>query len=173
MSHKQQRVFCRQVRRKFRSHFNNVKVLDCGSLDINGNNRWLFSNSDYRGIDIVKGKNVDTIGKASIVLKRFFQVDVVISTEMLEHDKEWAASLRAMYDVLKPGGLLLITCAAPGRPVHGTQDHTPGDSPGTHDYYCNISPAMFAGALPAHLFNAYHLVHESANNDLQFYGIKK
>ena len=182
MSHKQQRHFCRWVRRRHGEYFRRVQVIDVGSLDINGNNRYLFSRSLYIGVDIVQGKNVDVVGKAYEVLpdlarqleyKRRPFINTIISTEMLEHDATWDKSLQAMYDVLDPGGLLLITAAGDGRPEHGTSDYTPGDSPLTNNYYHNISNEMFASVLPGSLFSTYYLNQCPKNCDLQFYGIKK
>ena len=40
--------------------------------------------------------------------------DTVISTEMLEHDPHWRESVARMIELVKPGGRLIITCAAPG-----------------------------------------------------------
>lgn len=37
--------------------------------------------------------------------------DVVISTEMLEHNRHWLASLANMCKLVKSGGVLLFTCA--------------------------------------------------------------
>ena len=42
----------------------------------------------------------------------------VVSTEMLEHDPHWQASVQRMIELVKPGGTLIITCAAPGRGEH-------------------------------------------------------
>jgi SAM-dependent methyltransferase len=36
--------------------------------------------------------------------------DVVVSTQVLEHIRDWPAALRGMRDVLRPGGTLLVTC---------------------------------------------------------------
>ena len=36
--------------------------------------------------------------------------DVVVSTQVLEHVREWREALRGIAAVLKPGGLLLLTC---------------------------------------------------------------
>lgn len=192
MSHPAQRKFCRQVRRKYPNQFRRVYVADVGSMDINGNNRYLFrERSWYIGIDVAEGENVDLVGPAhqmlSVALEKingaileyyrqrtrgiYCLFDTIISTEALEHDKYLPETLKAMYESLTPGGLLLITCAGDGRKEHGTYDHTPHDSPGTLDYYKNVSNEMFSKELPAHLFSTYHL--EQINTDLQFYGIKK
>jgi SAM-dependent methyltransferase len=184
MAHKQQKRFCWSVVLKFPGAFWKKNVIDVGSLDVNGNNRPYFFLCNYIGIDIVKGKNVDRVGPAKDVLKELrelyiykrsglIKVDTIISTEMLEHDATWKESLNEMYSILRPGGLLLITCAGDGRAEHGTSTHTPGDSPGTNDYYCNISNQMFSSVLPASLFTTYYLNQDPRNCDMQFYGIKK
>jgi SAM-dependent methyltransferase len=168
MSHREQRRFCKSVKRKYPSFFCRSNVIDVGSLD--GNNRYLFRNCGYIGVDLIEGKNVDRIGMTKDVLRDLQDtyeyhyhglvvVDTVISTEMLEHDATWNESLNAMYDILRPGGLLLIT-AGEGRPEHGA-------------YYCNISNQMFASVLPASLFTTYYLNQDPRKCDLQFYGIKK
>lgn len=179
MSHPAQRRFCRRIKRRHSIFFRKTNVIDVGSLDINGNNRYLFSRCNYKGVDIVAGKNVDFVGLAELAIpdiekewnrqQRF--VDVIISTEMLEHDKTWADSLRVMYDSLRYGGLLIVTCAGNGRQEHGTIRSLPGDSPGTNDYYKNISNEMFASVIRADMFSEYYL--RQYKNDLQFYGIKK
>lgn len=56
MAHPEQQVFMLSVKNKFPEKFNNCSVLDVGSLDINGNNRYLFSNYTYIGVDIGVGK---------------------------------------------------------------------------------------------------------------------
>lgn len=174
MSHKAQRDFCKYVKKKYK-HLFQGNVVDCGSGDVNGNNRFLYDMryTNYIGIDLYHGANVDIVGSVPEVLERIQQefltrfkstsgVDMVISTEMLEHDPYWALSLEKMYDVLKPGGLLLITAAGDGRPPHGIGRE--------HDYYKNISNMMFTSILHPGLFKTYFL--QQVNQDLQFYGVK-
>ena len=52
--HEAQMMFCEEVKRKYPNYFNAVKVLDIGSMDINGNNRHLFENSEYVGCDLAR-----------------------------------------------------------------------------------------------------------------------
>jgi hypothetical protein len=61
MSHEQQMNFCRRVRGMKPEFFREVLVLDVGSLDINGNNRALFTNCLYLGVDLGSGRNVDVV----------------------------------------------------------------------------------------------------------------
>jgi SAM-dependent methyltransferase len=194
MSHREQRQFCKAIKRKYPLIFKNANVIDVGSLDINGNNKelwgWFSKPNYYLGVDIVLGKNVDAIGHAHEVLpdlqpfiqqmnkdkqhfKKHWPIDIVICTEMLEHDRYWDKSLRAMYNVLRPGGLLLITAGGDGRPEHGTSAHHPDCSPGTNDYYKNISNDMFESVLDRTLFSDWFIRQDKRNNDFQFAGIKK
>jgi len=149
----------------------NPDVLDCGSLNINGNNRYLFPKAkSYTGIDIVDGPNVDVVTRVHEFEtdKRF---DVVISTEMLEHDSEWDYSLIHMAELLKPGGFLLITAAGEGRPEHGTTACLPNDSPLTHDYYKNVTMAMLVSGLDVWAWSHFEM--RCVADDIQFVGIKK
>lgn len=190
MSHKAQKDFCKSVKKSYPNFFRRVNVIDVGSLDINGNNRGLFSKSHYVGIDVENGDNVDVVGAAHEVIEGIERLvepnytwnphlhrieqgkkfDVVISTEALEHDKYWDKTLQSMYDKLRSGGLLLITCAGNGRAEHGTSKSRPQDSPATNDYYANVSNGMFASILQPYMFDVYFL--RQIDTDLQFYGIK-
>ena len=168
--HKEVRRFCQSIKLQFPTHFNGVDVLDCGSLDINGNNRYLFEKSNYFGIDIVDGKNVDLVSRVHNfnASKKF---DCVISTEMLEHDEYFAASLNAMFNLTKPGGLMLITAAGQGREEHGTHDHHPKDSPLTHNYYHNVDVTMLVQGLDLTQFSWYTISY--FKTDIRFAGIKR
>jgi SAM-dependent methyltransferase len=167
--HKEVKKFCLSVKNHHPQFFQNSDVLDCGSLDINGNNRYLFDNCFYKGIDIVEGKNVDFVGMVHN-FKSNIKFDCVICTEMLEHDEDFAASLNAMFNFTKPGGLLLITAAGYGRGEHGTHEIKSGDSPLTNNYYCNISVSMLLQGLDLTRFSSYTISYYKT--DIRFAGIK-
>lgn len=171
MAHPAQQDFCRKVKALLPGFFSQVQVVDFGSLDINGSNRELFSVMDYTGVDIYPGKNVDVLMRAQHY-RPSRAPDVVISTEMLEHDREWAQSLRNMYEILRPGGLMLTTCATTGRGEHGTLVASPGDSPGTLDYYRNLTEDDFKSVLKPEWFSSYCYEVNHSSKDLYFWGIK-
>jgi SAM-dependent methyltransferase len=153
-------------------YFNGTKVLEVGSADINGTIRHHFKDCSYLGIDLAEGPGVD-LAMPIQQLRMFYTFDVVVSTEMLEHDRGWQEALRAMYHALRPGGLLLITCAGPTRPEHGTSRTTPQDSPHTTDYYGNVSPADILSVLPENLFTMVDGRTVRGDNDTWFAGIKR
>ena len=146
MAHDAQRAFFRRVRAQFPEHFRGVRVLDCGSLNVNGSLREFFDECAYIGIDIRAGRDVDHVTLVH-EYRPPHPFDTVVSSEMLEHDEHWEESLQAMLRALRPGGLLALSCAGPDRPEHGTT-HAPdtiggpqgdglwGTSP---DYYRTIS----------------------------------
>lgn len=99
-------------------------VLELGSLDVNGSVRGLFPNAQlYVGIDCRRGRGVDVQAWASSLPFPDGIFDLVVTTEMLEHDLAFWWSLEEARRVMKPGAVLLVTCRGFGFPKH---DH-PGD----------------------------------------------
>ena len=175
MAHREQREWCELVKYAHPEFFIGTNVLDIGSLDINGNNRYLFEQCDYTGIDIGHGPNVDVVCSGHL-FKSDDLFDVVISTECFEHDEYWEQTLKnVINNLLKEGGLFLFSCAAPGRPEHGTKKTSPKDSPFTTDYYRNLSEADIRSVLDCdNIFSNYKFkTRKEFPQDLYFYGIKK
>jgi SAM-dependent methyltransferase len=175
MAHKEQADFCNFVREKFPEKFNDVSVLDIGSLDINGSNRYLFSGDySYIGVDLGPGKNVDVICRGH-EFRRENKFDVVISSECFEHDEFYTLTIKNMYDHLKPGGVFLFTCATTGRPEHGTTRTSPSDAPFVGDYYKNITENDVRDVMDIeNIFSEFKFIsREIFPQDLYFYGIKK
>lgn len=170
MSHKGQIEFCEAVKALYPSYFKDSNVIDAGSRDINGTNKYLFEECKYVGVDIIAGKNVDLISPIHKV-KYPNNVDVLISTEMLEHDKDWEESLINMYKLLKKKGLMIITCASTGRKEHGTKINAPEASPTTVNYYQNLNLSAISSILKKTMYKEYYL--KQKETDLYFYGIKK
>ena len=61
--HKQARDFTVFVQNMLLDFFKNKQVLDVGSGDINGNNRFLFEDCDYHGNDVIQANNVTIVSK--------------------------------------------------------------------------------------------------------------
>lgn len=115
-----------------------VDVLEIGSHDVNGSVRPLFPGATrFHGIDIAAGPGVDEVADAADwhAPQSF---DVVVSTEVLEHAPRWADIVRNAWEALRPGGVLLLTCATDPRPPHSAVDGW-AVRPGEH--YANVAPA--------------------------------
>ena len=100
------------------------KVLEVGSLDVNGTVRPVveaLGPASYVGVDLEHGPGVDEVLPAEDLLDRFGPgaFDVVISTELLEHVRDWRRVVRNLKLVARPGGLVVVTTRSRGFPLHG------------------------------------------------------
>ncbi len=174
MAHEAQIQYMLYVKQRFPEKFNGCRVLDIGSLDLNGNNRYLFENYKYLGVDIGYGENVDLVCPGHKV-EDSEGFDVVISTECLEHDIFWKETIQNMVNLAKSNGLVLLSCATTGRPEHGTARTSPADSPFTNEYYKNITIEDISSAvnLQKHFKQYEFKTISSPSCDLYFWGIKK
>lgn len=178
MAHASQRHFCNRVKYKYEQFFKDARVLDCGSLDINGSNRDLFEDCNYTGIDLGEGKNVDIVSSIHQFYAADSTYDTIISTECFEHDMHYAESLRNIVRMLRSGGLFLFTCATTGRPEHGTTRTSTDDAPllpeGWNDYYKNLTEQDIREVLDIEdTFSEFGFEVCKYPADLYFWGIKK
>lgn len=99
-------------------------VLEVGSYNENGSVRELFSQEHYVGTDMREGPGVDIVLNAHYLPTKFggSTFDVVICTEMLEHDDAFWVSMQAMGYVLKQHGALIVTTRGNGFPPHAYPD---------------------------------------------------
>jgi len=107
----------------------NKAVLEVGAYDVNGSVRPYIESlgpTTYIGVDMQDGPGVDLIVDCErLPIEMGYDAwDVVISTEMLEHVRDWRTCMRQMVAATAPGGLLLITTRSPGFPYHPfPEDH--------------------------------------------------
>lgn len=173
--------FLAYVKSVFPTFFTNVKVLDVGSGDINGNNRQLFTDIiSYDGNDVAPGRNVTIVSPTSKLPFDDETFDIIISSECFEHDPEWNLSLQKIYKMLKPGGLFCFTCASTGRGEHGTRRTSPTDSLGCFnnvgiwaDHYMNLTMDNVNSATPLDTYSQYAGYYNDRTKDLYFWGIKQ
>lgn len=154
------------------------KVLEVGSLNINGSIRQFFAYCDYLGIDVGPGKDVDLVCEGQTLDHPDNTYDTVGSCECFEHNPYWVETFVNMHRMCKPGGLVFMTCATTGRPEHGTTRTSPADSPLTigigWDYYKNLTEQDFKDKLDIDsMFSEYKFEVGSPHADLYFYGIKR
>lgn len=126
-----------------------LAVLDIGGRDLNGSTRPLFPNaSPYHVLDILPGPGVDFVADAADwrpdAVKPY---DLVVTTETFEHTARWPEIIKTAWDVLRPGGWMIFTCAGPGRPPHSgvaaKWDLDPGE------WYANVSVDKISDVLHA------------------------
>ena len=178
MAHFQQNEFVRILTTTLPEYFSGVRVLEVGSWSLHGSVREYFSQCDYIGADIAVGPGVDLICQGQDIDKPTNTFDVVMSCECFEHNRFWLETFINMVRMLKPGGLFILTCAAPGRIEHGTSRRQAESSltakHGFPDYYRNLSRSHFRKrlSLDDH-FECYGFAVPHYYNDLYFVGLKR
>lgn len=131
--HQAARDFVERITRSM--NFTDLRILEIGSRNVNGTIRPLFAgNSEYIGIDRQAGPGVDIVSDLRDFTGTDF--DVVISMEAMEHDPRPECFIEGAERFLKPGGMLILTAAAPGRQPHNCSG-SPWDG---IEPYNNISP---------------------------------
>jgi len=175
MAHQEQLEFMSLIRREFPDRFNGGRILEVGSLDINGSVRSNFRACAYVGIDVAPGPGVDVVSQGQDYDAPDASFDVLVSCEVMEHNPHWVETMRNMIRLCKPGGLIVMTCATLGRKEHGTARTSPDASPLTvnlgWDYYRNLTIDDFNNSKVAadtdHVF-----MHNWISHDLYFIGFK-
>jgi len=99
------------------------KVIEVGSYDVNGSVRSLiefYKPAKYIGVDIENGPGVDIVCNAEDLLEKFGKesFDIVISTELLEHVRDWRKVISNFKNICSPGGIILITTRSHGFGYH-------------------------------------------------------
>ena len=100
------------------------KIIEVGSYDFNGSLRPIieaWGNPDkYVGVDIIDGPGVDLVCPAEKIIEKFGKesFDIVISTEMLEHVRDWRKVISNIKNICKPNGLILLTTRSYGFGYH-------------------------------------------------------
>lgn len=127
-----------------------LSVVEVGSQDINGSPRslpCLAGVARWVGIDVFDRPGVDWVGLAHRYPLDGWDgepFDALVSCECFEHDPYWRRSLLACGSLVRPGGLIAVTCATGERAPHGVEADTP-----TPGYYGNVSPGDMRDALLA------------------------
>ncbi|GGF84562.1 methyltransferase domain-containing protein [Alteromonas lipolytica] len=175
--HWQAYTFVTAVKDAFPNYFSFSNVVEFGSAIVNYSVRNIFDNSErYYGLDLAEHHGVDIIyNGADIFLGK--EYDVAISCECFEHNPFYEKTFDNMLAHVKPGGLVIFTCASTGRPEHGISLHNPEQSPGTStigmEYYKNLTENDFDKRLLDSSFREYRFFYNDDSHDLYFIGLSK
>lgn len=177
MSHTEQIHFTKTVKQHFPEFFQDKRVLEVGSLDVNGSVRELFTGGEYIGIDLELGKGVDYAVAGQLADFKTASFDAVVSCNCFEHNPYWLETFANMCRMAKPGGLFILSSAGYGFMEHGTTRTNPDDSPFTvgqgWEYYRNLSERDFAVLDLKNWFADWKFIHNWKSKDLYFIGVMK
>ncbi len=178
MAHPQQQEFLQEVFKIFLSD-RPIKILDLGSLDINGGiRRNLPRNWDYTGVDLEIGPNVDLVAEAQLLDLSSGQFDICMASELFEHTPYWKEIFAQMNRLTKEGGVVVFTCAGVGRLEHGTTRSDNGfSSPFTvskgDEYYRNVALRDAKNSVAVkYWFSDFGFFEETSTKDLYFAGLR-
>lgn len=104
------------------------RALEVGALNVNGTPRSVIQSiaSEYIGTDMQDGAGVDIVSFNGDLRRTFADnpnFDTVVCCECLEHDNDFAETVRTMRYLLASCGHLIITTPALGFPYHAYPRH--------------------------------------------------
>ena len=177
MAHSQQAEFVGIVKRHLPLYFSGGRVIEMGSLDINGSVRGHFNAAEYVGVDLAPGPGVDLVCSSHEVDLPPGSFDCAISLECFEHNPFWVETFLNMLRLTRGDGLVLMTCATTGRREHGTPRSSPESSPFTvargWSYYRNLDERDFGGRIDfAACFSDWRFIVAYESYDLYFVGLR-
>lgn len=140
-------------------------VIEFGSLDINGSVRPLFTGCRFTGIDLVAGPGVDVVADAATWTPAE-HVDCVVCCEVFEHTPDWPALVDSAARALCDSGVLIVTCAGPGRGPHSAVD---GNALRDGEHYANVTTDALREVL-VERFTSVHV--EQVDRDVRAVGVK-
>src|SRR4051794_27999049 len=110
-------------------------VLEIGSYQVEGqdnlNLRGLFPGRPYIGVDMRQGPGVDCVAEVENLPQETGSIGTVISFNTFEHVRRFWRGLDEIHRVLRPDGVLLLSC-----PFHFRIHNYPDD-------YWRFTPAAF------------------------------
>lgn len=93
-------------------------VLEVGSFDENGSVQELLAPATVVGIDMRNGPRVDVLALGAALPFADAKFDLVVSTEVLEHDRTFWMTLQEIGRVSRPGADIFLTARGNGFMPH-------------------------------------------------------
>lgn len=119
------------------------RAIDVGGANWNGSARPHLPNARWDVLDLSEHEDTAndwetyTVGDATTfrLSSETRGYDVVLCTELLEHVENWPAVIETLAKIVSDDGVVMITCASTGRPMHGA---TGTPMPLAGEWYGNV-----------------------------------
>jgi SAM-dependent methyltransferase len=100
------------------------RVIEVGSRNVNGSARRFIESlrpAEYVGVDIEAAPEVDVICDIEKLCEKFDAetFDLVVTTEVLEHVRDWRLAVFNLKRMCRPGGVVIVTTRSYGFAYHG------------------------------------------------------
>lgn len=100
------------------------RVIEVGSRNVNGSARRIIESmhpAEYVGVDIEAAPEVDVICDIEKLAEKFDaeSFDLVVTTEVLEHVRDWRIAMSNLKRMCRPGGVVIVTTRSYGFAYHG------------------------------------------------------
>jgi SAM-dependent methyltransferase len=100
------------------------RVIEVGSRNVNGSARRFIESmhpAEYVGVDIEAAPEVDVICDIEKLCEKFDaeSFDLVVTTEVLEHVRDWRLAVSNLKRMCRPGGVVIVTTRSYGFAYHG------------------------------------------------------
>ena len=107
-----------------RSEVAGKRVIEVGSRNVNGSARRVIESmhpAEYVGVDIEAAPEVDVICDIEKLCEKFDaeSFDLVVTTEVLEHVRDWRRAVSNLKRMCRPGGVVIVTTRSYGFAYHG------------------------------------------------------
>ena len=107
-----------------RNEVEGKRVLEVGSRNVNGSARRFIESmrpAEYVGVDIEAAPEVDVICAIEELREKFDaeSFDLVVTTEVLEHVRDWRLAVSNLKRMCRPGGVVIVTTRSYGFAYHG------------------------------------------------------
>lgn len=106
------------IQERYGEFLANSRLLEIGSLNVNGTSRTYLKTKQHIGIDVLAGNCVDVQCDAEQTQFDPNEFDVLLSISMMEHNPRWREGLTHNLQWLRPHGLIVLSWGAEGNTKH-------------------------------------------------------
>jgi len=173
MARSEQRFLVGMLKRHLPEYFRERRVLEIGRPSSRTTVREWFDASCHIVVAHPPAPDQDGEG-AEVYSAASASFDAIVSCETLEHLPHWRETIQNALRLLKPDGLLVLTCAGLGRRQHETPRYPAPDGSQCGAFYRNLSvDDISTVANFGHRLGFFRVIEDRVAHDLYVIGLGK